>query len=426
MDDQSSPPILRPIPRRPFNLQFTGPTPPDADDENASPVQPMPSRSFDRNPGALNLDSLNRRLLDPRVSTPTRYDSNSGSNTISRAESLMNLTSSTLFGIYAPSQTYGRDRYDQDDEPTTPWGTGAETPGKNLNADEPNYEIQKERSRRSSHLRRRSSIHMPPPSPLSTVAALFYLGFRTLMLFGLGVLYGALVARFRDGQNKLTGQKVDEALMTRDPGYMMFWGVSGVALGVLLPWFDGVWEGVFGEEEVDEPTEYAVLEDEDAENRRGTDWTLVMRGVGAFVGICFAIRKLPWDSTLQVSLALALVNPFLWYLIDRSKAGFLLAATVGLTGTAVLMGFQTDMIPTPAAGQAASAVRYNVTTKDPLHVERVFLGGLATQQTLETGIWMLSVLFCCCICFGNIGRRLALNRLAERSIRGRWAERKVG
>ncbi len=42
--------------------------------------------------------------------------------------------------------------------------------------------------------------------------------------------------------------------------------------------------------------------------------------------------------------------------------------------------------------------------------------GLASQETVEAGIWTLSVLFCSCLCFGNIGRRLALSR----SARGRW------
>ena len=30
------------------------------------------------------------------------------------------------------------------------------------------------------------------------------------------------------------------------------------------------------------------------------------------------------------------------------------------------------------------------------------------RSSLESAVWMLSVLFCCCVCFGNIGRWLAL------------------
>lgn len=32
-----------------------------------------------------------------------------------------------------------------------------------------------------------------------------------------------------------------------------------------------------------------------------------------------------------------------------------------------------------------------------------------SRESIEGGIWILSVLFCSCVCFGNIGRRLALS-----------------
>lgn len=120
---------------------------------------------------------------------------------------------------------------------------------------------------------------------------------------------------------------------------------------------------------------------------------------------------------MQVSLTLAMVNPFLWYLIDRSKPGFLLSAGVGLAGSIVLMGLNPEIMPTPTGYSSAAYLRHNHTGQQadggPL-----MLGGLATQRTIETGIWMLSVLFCSCVCFGNIGRRLAFNRSAAG--RGRW------
>jgi hypothetical protein len=40
------------------------------------------------------------------------------------------------------------------------------------------------------------------------------------------------------------------------------------------------------------------------------------------------------------------------------------------------------------------------------------MGGLGTyvsRESIEGGIWILSVLFCSCVCFGNVGRRLALS-----------------
>jgi hypothetical protein len=38
------------------------------------------------------------------------------------------------------------------------------------------------------------------------------------------------------------------------------------------------------------------------------------------------------------------------------------------------------------------------------------LGGYISRESVEGGIWIMSVLFCSCVCFGNIGRRLALSR----------------
>jgi hypothetical protein len=131
-------------------------------------------------------------------------------------------------------------------------------------------------------------------------------------------------------------------------------------------------------------------------------------------------------------MALALVNPFLWYLIDRSKPGLLLATAVGLGGSAILMGLRSDMVPKPAASYSWSSSEpsydfaANLTSSpgQASHSPPMVLGGLASQETVENGMWTLSILFCCCVFFGNIGRRLALNRSG--STKGRWAERKDG
>ncbi|KAI9871101.1 MAG: hypothetical protein M1830_003310, partial [Pleopsidium flavum] len=141
----------------------------------------------------------------------------------------------------------------------------------------------------------------------------------------------------------------------------------------------------------------------------GADWNPVVRSIGAFIGIAFAIRKLPWQSTLQVSLTLALVNPVLWYLIDRSKPGFLLSTVVGLTGTAVLLGVNPEIVPPPATPSPRASTA--TATHDILGVD-----GMITNETIGVGTWIASVLFCSCVCFGNIGRRLAMGRSKRSSI----------
>ncbi|KAK7923252.1 MAK11-like protein [Apiospora marii] len=430
-EDHDGPPILRPIPRRPFNnVNFTVPQ----NEELSPPPSPHPRNT----PAMLNLDFLNSKLLNARLHNVVRgddsYATGSGSGTISRAQSVKNLTSSTLFGIYSPSTT----GIATQDEPSTPWGLESPT-APPLSAEDLAYALQKN----PAHIhmeRRRSSQHPPPPlrEPLSRPVMAFHLALRATLLFGLGILYGALVARFQDRRKYATFQMEDAMATTYDVRYMAFWGVSGVVLGGLLPLFDGLWEDMCGQD--------SAVEDDDLldQTRDGeivlkgttssTDWALVARGIGAFIGIVYAIRKSTWTSTLQVSLTLALVNPFLWYLIDGTPAGFLFSAAIGLTGSLVLTGLKADMVPAPASASSIwnsfGAAEYGLlNVSSSAHASQpsqqssgstLVLGGLATKESVEMTIWMLSVLFCCGVCFGNIGRRLTLWK--SRGGKGRWAE----
>ncbi len=114
-------------------------------------------------------------------------------------------------------------------------------------------------------------------------------------------------------------------------------------------------------------------------------------------------RKLPWQSTLQVSLTLALVNPVLWYLIDRSKPGFIFSAVVGIAGTFVLLKINPNVVPSPAL-QPRKLTLANVSSHD------VRTDSFISHESIGVWTWIASVLFCSCVCFGNIGRRLALGQ----------------
>jgi Insulin-induced protein (INSIG) len=95
-------------------------------------------------------------------------------------------------------------------------------------------------------------------------------------------------------------------------------------------------------------------------------------------------RRLPWQSTLQVSLTLALANPVLWYLLDRSMPGLAFSSAVGVVGTAALLLVNPDFVPVPAIHQAVASEQIGVYT------------------------WLASILFCTSLCFGAIGRKLQL------------------
>lgn len=88
---------------------------------------------------------------------------------------------------------------------------------------------------------------------------------------------------------------------------------------------------------------------------------------------------------------------------------------VGLAGSAFLLGVNPDMMPAPSGIPHPG----NATSADDFESDPLMLGGLASQRTVETGVWILSVLFCSCVCFGNIGRRLSLS--PSTAAKGRWA-----
>ncbi|GAO14172.1 uncharacterized protein UV8b_06584 [Ustilaginoidea virens] len=385
--DQDSPPVVRPIPRRPFHADLANVTPPDDDgaDQHVS-VSGQPNGQ--RSSGLLTTSLDRSESIPPSLISPPSFK---------------NLTSSTLMGIYSEAAANTRESLlDDNEELDTPWGTGARTPIQRPSIDEATYRLMRGRS------------HVPPQCSSfgpyakadtavtqSTSEAALSLLLRGALLFALGLGYGVLITRLHSEQNH-TAPMRDDSIMK--PGsnwkYLNSWGVAGVALGSLLPWFDTVWEGVFGS-----GTEKSARNKDAAP---GTDWALVMRAIGAFVGIVFAIRKIPWVSTLQVSVALALVNPTLWWLIDRSKSGFVLSAAVGLAGSVLLVGLNPEIMPAPSGLPAQNASGW-------FGSDARTLDGFAHQQAVETGVWILSVLFCSCVCFGNIGRRLTWNRSS-----GRW------
>lgn len=317
----------------------------------------------------------------------------------SKNRSILNLTSSTLFGIYTPSAS-GFDT--SRDQPSTPWGNGGQTPRHSIDDTKPPvigaYE--------GPHSQRRHS-HQPHQSFLDYILPL---GLRTILLFSFGVAYGVIVSHLHDHQQVAPVQL--EGVEQSSWGYLMAWGGVGVLLGGLLPWIDVLWEEVLGRDvevfasKTQDSRTADVSEDQGPRpasrsgSGLGADWNPVVRSIGAFIGIAFAIRRLPWQSTSQVSLTLALVNPVLWYLVDRSKPGFLLSMLVGLAGTAIAFGVNPEIVPSPAA-PSPRAGAMNIS-----HNSGVY-DGFISNESIGVGIWIASVLFCSCVCFGNIGRRLA-------------------
>jgi len=107
-------------------------------------------------------------------------------------------------------------------------------------------------------------------------------------------------------------------------------------------------------------------------------------------------------------VTLALANPALWYLLDRTKPGFTLSLSVGLLGTAALLLVNPEWVPAPSG----HTLNQNATTfserfsmaREGEHAE--MLGGVVSYESVGVATWIASVLFCSCVCFGNIGRMM--------------------
>lgn len=350
------PRILRPRPRRPFEI-----TP--ASNESSGPPTPADASSAD--------------LLSPNT-----HETESTSTSVSRTGSILNLTSSTLYGIYQPTAFGGLRGED------SPWGTEVNTPA----AEHPPEPMQREAEKSATEPRRYALRR--------TRSRLSHGMFRgvilpqavsSALLFGFGIVYGVITVHLHDN-HWITPVKLENIHYYDSWQYLGSWGLAGIALGNVLPWLDSWRESQEGDQ--------AKAGSED-EQERTPSWVTVARSIGAFVGIAFAMRRLPWESTTQASLTLALANPVLWYLIDRTSTGFLLSAAVGIAGMSAVLGLKPEMIPASTGPSVGTAFLNGTGWENAM-------GAGITQESIAVRTWVASVIFCACMCFGNIGRQLAI------------------
>jgi Insulin-induced protein (INSIG) len=255
-------PILQPTPRRTFEFTPADPSSPEASSPERSP-----------NPSMLDIPADSSKDGPP-----------------SRNRSIMNLTSSTLFGIYAPTG-YNT----QTDEPSTPWGTGAQTPlRQSIDGRFPNFSFAG-----SFGNARPQPVRRPSQKRAKQEISVVLVVFRSILLFLFGIAYGLLITHLHDNQ-RIPSVRVD-GINRQHWGYLFFWGAAGLTLGSLLPYVDFLWEGdsddassdsgnedETGTETVEEAEQRAVREEQNRESL-GADWNPVVRSIGAFVGIAFAI-----------------------------------------------------------------------------------------------------------------------------------------
>ncbi|KAL4978009.1 insulin-induced protein-domain-containing protein [Aspergillus desertorum] len=341
-------------------------------DDEVRLLRPRPQRGFrvnDSSGSSTPAEPSNGGTLTPREP---------GSAAISRNGSIMNLTSPTLYGIYSPTAFEGT--RDED----SAWGTEADVQPPSPDSPKVQPTLARSKTESAAVLRTRSRLSHGLFRGIILPQTI-----RGALLFAFGVVYGIITIHLHEN-HWITPVKLEYTHFYGSWEYLGFWGFTGVTIGSVLPWLDSYLDGAVAEEKQsnNDSAELAL------------SWSAVVRSIGAFVGIAFAMRRTPWESTTQASLTLALANPVLWYLIDRTKTGFILSTTLAIGGMGLLLGLKPDLIP--ATESSAPAIpSLNGTGAEAT------LGATLTQESMAVRTWVASVLFCACVCFGNIGRQLA-------------------
>jgi len=120
--------------------------------------------------------------------------------------------------------------------------------------------------------------------------------YKSSALAAVGISYGVLISHLHDRQ-QLAPVPVD-GIPHQSWSYIVFWGMAGVFFGRLMPWVDHLWDNV---DEDDSYSDNAPRYGNNSAERRPSSsgresrtwwapqWNDVVRSIGAFIGIAFAI-----------------------------------------------------------------------------------------------------------------------------------------
>ncbi|KAK9447344.1 insulin-induced protein-domain-containing protein [Limtongia smithiae] len=328
-------------------------------DDQVRPVAPMPKRMPT---GTSLLDPGFRVSPSPSPPPPVAVvDDDEAGGLPHKSTSTLSLTASALFGIFGTSLT-DPSRAPTPDVPVSTARENSTTYAAEV-ARRRQPAIRSSNNKQASHL---DAAAVTTSSSSVSSSALAALG-RMALLFSLGVAYGHLVTQLQDNHLLTT------ATLNVDPTgrLALSWGALGVVLGALLPLVDSATPQFLGP-----PRRLAFASGM-------TAWSPIVRAVGIFMSVSYGIKHLPWTSTLQEAVMLALLNPVLWFVMDASANGFVLSSLTAIFGTAAFAWMYPGHLP---AASAWSEDYISVTT------------------------WIASVFFCSSVCFGAIGRKLLVTK----------------
>lgn len=256
-------------------------------------IRPTPRRVFELNP-ASEEPSPTPEAQNPELALENMKRSDVP---FSRTRSILNLTSSTLLGIY--SNTVGEGNRE---ESHTPWGTGAQTPAHRSSLDttgRPDFSSANWGS--APQLRPTSSRKQRALSMKKSRSGFkrYYLPllWRTCCLFLFGMGFGLLITQLQRSQQIATVPIPSFARTSW--AYQISWGLLGVLIGNALPRIDALWEDESAIEDGDDTTVHQAftrtrsnasdVNASLADSGTGPFWHSAVRSIGAFVGIAFAV-----------------------------------------------------------------------------------------------------------------------------------------
>lgn len=207
-------------------------------------------------------------------------------------------------------------------------------------------------------------------------------------LFVFGIIYGHLVKTLH--HHKQVSGPIFDLTQTHIP-FFIICGFNSIVISSLLPFFDHLYPNgsylfsVCLDKFNSSPQNIIVFEnrnhsakkDQHHQQKAGTDWVSILRAYSALIGILYGVRKLSWDSTLQVAFLWACLNPFIWYLLDGTINGLFVSTVTTVFQTLLFAIFLPSHLPSTSSTGYFSVL-----------------------------LWTACVLFNCSLCFGNLGRRL--------------------
>lgn len=240
-----------------------------------------------------------------------------------KTESILNLTKSSLYGIYNSSST----NLNQENEEVDEYFDGSKL---HIKSKESHETGGKAPSR--------------PPAPDSvpvqiwkgvaklitvSVAAFVYnevvKNIHTTHAEGHGALINSFLSHFV--QSFSLGKKIFGRDQLTQAEYILSLTTEGLVLSLILPILDN---------NMPARCTTRVLSSNPEPNRRSNLPNDVIRALMAFLGISYAIRNMEWSSPLQMSLTWSLINPGLWLILDGTINGFLSSLIVAICGSALI------------------------------------------------------------------------------------------